>query len=103
MSDQATTKKTRKPKATKSEASNSKDETGKVRLVVKALAEKFGIRNVGMWVTMGEYDGIAVWDAPDDQAMAAFTLSMASQGILTTRTMRALSEEEFAKTVSKLP
>lgn len=43
MSDQATTKKTRKPKATKSEASNSKDETGKVRLVVKALAEKFNL------------------------------------------------------------
>ena len=69
----------------------------------KAAAEKMGVRNVGVWVTMGEYDLVAVWDAPDDQAMSAFMLSLAKLGNVTTQTMRALSEEEFAQVVSKLP
>jgi uncharacterized protein with GYD domain len=69
----------------------------------KAAGEKLGIRNVGFWLTMGEYDLVAIWDAPDDQAMAAFTLAQAKLGNVTTQTLRALSEEEFAQIVSKLP
>jgi len=69
---------------------------------VEQVAKQSGIRMVGMWVTMGESDLVAVWDAPDDQAMAAFTLSVASLGNVTTRTMRAFSEEEFAQIVGRL-
>ena len=69
----------------------------------KAGAEKLGIRVVGVWVTMGEYDLVAVCDAPNDQAVAVFQLALACQGNVTTQTMRALSEEEFAQVVSKLP
>ena len=69
----------------------------------KAAAEKLGIRVVGVWVTMGEYDLVAVCDAPDDQAVAVFQLALAGLGNVTTQTMRALSEEEFAQVVSKLP
>jgi uncharacterized protein with GYD domain len=69
----------------------------------KALAEKMGIRTVGTWVTMGEQDIVVVFDAPDDQTMSAFALAIASRGNGTTKTMRALSEEEFAQVVSKLP
>ncbi len=68
----------------------------------KAAAEKMGIRVVGVWVTMGEYDLVAIGDAPDDQTQAAFTLALAKLGNVTTQTMRALSEEEFAQVVSKL-
>lgn len=69
----------------------------------KALAEKLGARVVGVWVTMGEYDMIAVGDFPNDQAAATFVLALAGQGNVTTQTMRALSEDEFAQVVAKLP
>ncbi len=52
---------------------------------------------------MGEHDPVAIWDAPDDQTMAAFVLAQAKLGNITSQTMRALSEDEFAQVVSKLP
>ena len=68
-----------------------------------AAAESLGIRSVGVWVTMGEYDLVVVADAPNDEAVGAFMMSLASLGNVTTQTMRAFSEEEFAQIVAKLP
>jgi uncharacterized protein with GYD domain len=70
---------------------------------IRAEAEKLGIQSVGTWATMGEYDLVAIWDALGDQTMSTFVLSRAKLGLVTTKTMRALSEEEFAQVVSKLP
>jgi uncharacterized protein with GYD domain len=69
----------------------------------KALAEKMGIRPIGTWVTMGPYDLVIIGEAPDDQTMAAFSLALGRAGNVTTTTMRALSEEEFAQVVARLP
>jgi uncharacterized protein with GYD domain len=69
----------------------------------KEAAEKLGIRVVGVWHLMGEYDAMSVVEAPDDQTLATALLAGGAQGYLTTQTMRALSEEEFAQLVSKLP
>ncbi len=69
----------------------------------KAVAEKMGIRVVGVWVTMGDCDLVTIGDAPDDQTQAAFVLGLAKLGNVTTQTMRAFSEEEFAQVVSRLP
>ncbi len=66
-----------------------------------ALVE--GIRVVGVWVTMGEQDLVAVFDAPDDETVATFMLTVVGKGTATSKTMRALSEEEFAQVVSRLP
>ena len=68
-----------------------------------AAAQKLGIKKVGVWVTMGEYDLVAVLDAPNEEAASMFALSVARLGNVTTQTMRALSEDEFAKVVAKLP
>ena len=69
----------------------------------KAAMEKMGIRLVGIWWTLGEYDMVAVWDAPDDQSIATILFAMGQTGFSTGQTMRALSEEEFAQVVRKLP
>ena len=69
----------------------------------KEMAEKMGIKVVGVWVTMGEYDLVTVTDAPNDQLIGIFALALAKLGNVTTQTMRALSEDEFAQVVSKLP
>jgi uncharacterized protein with GYD domain len=69
----------------------------------KALAEKMGIQVVGVWVTMGAYDLVAIGDAPDDQTMGTFALALGSAGNVSTQTMRAFSEEEYKAVVGKLP
>ena len=69
----------------------------------RAAAERLGGKMVGMWVTMGQYDGVIIVDMPNDQAAALFSLGMASMGAATTQTMRAFSEDEFAEIVAKLP
>jgi len=69
----------------------------------RAAGEKMGIKCVGAWVTLGEYDLVIVWDAPDDQTIAAFVLAQTRLGNVTSQTLRALSEDEFAQVVAKLP
>jgi uncharacterized protein with GYD domain len=69
----------------------------------KAAVEKAGGRTIGIWLTMGEYDFVGITEWPDDQAAAAFLLRQGSGGFLTTQTMRAFSEDEFAQIVGKLP
>lgn len=69
----------------------------------KAGVEKLGGSMVGVWVTMGQYDLVGIADLPNDEAAAIFALSIGSLGNVTTQTMRALSEEEFAQVVAKLP
>jgi uncharacterized protein with GYD domain len=69
----------------------------------KALAEKTGGRTIGVWMTLGEYDLVAVSEGPDDQAAALATLGIAMQGNVTSVTMKAFSEEEFAQIVGRLP
>jgi len=68
----------------------------------RAAAETMGIKTIGLWVTMGKQDVVGVFDAPDDQTMAAFVLGLAKLGNVTAQTMRALSEDEFAQVASKL-
>ncbi len=69
----------------------------------QALAESMGIRHIGTWVTFGPYDLVTIGEAPDDAAVAAFSLALARLGSVTTTTMRAFSEEEFAAIVGRLP
>lgn len=68
----------------------------------RSNAESMGIRLVGIWVTMGAYDAAIVADAPDDATMARFAIGLAKTGQLTTSTMRALSEEEFARVAGQV-
>ena len=69
----------------------------------KEAAAKMGIKVIGVWVTVGQYDLVAVCNAPNDEAVSIFDLDIAQLGNITTQTMRAFSEEEFAQVVSKLP
>ena len=89
-------------KYTQKGLANIKGASERAKQTQGALA-KLGVRTIGLWWTLGEYDGIGVFEAPDDQAIAAASLAMASQRIITIQTLRAFGEEEFAKVVGKLP
>jgi uncharacterized protein with GYD domain len=54
------------------------------------------------YLTMGQCDGVAICDLPDD-ATAAPSCAISAQGNLRTETLKALSEAEYPKIVASLP
>lgn len=69
----------------------------------KAESQQMGIKVVGVWVTLGEYDMVTIVDAPDDQTIAARLLTTDLAGNAKSVTMRAFSEDELAQIVSRMP
>lgn len=62
-----------------------------------------GVTLETVYLTLGEYDLVAVVDAPDAKAAAAALLVTGGQGNVSTTTMAALSEDEFKSVVAGLP
>jgi uncharacterized protein with GYD domain len=52
---------------------------------------------------MGEYDLVAVSEAPSDEVAATVGLALSSLGNVRTTTLRAFTKVEFAEIVRKLP
>lgn len=69
---------------------------------VKAF-EAMGGKMYSFHVTMGPYDYVAVGEAPSDEVAAAFSLALASQGNVTTTSMRAFTPDQFKGIVGSLP
>jgi uncharacterized protein with GYD domain len=69
----------------------------------KKAAEAAGGRIIGIWWLMGQYDFMLISEAPDDITASRLLLAAGMQGYFRSTTMRALSEEEMAKTISGLP
>ena len=69
---------------------------------VKELAKKGGVTMKESYWTLGAYDVVAVFDAPDDETMTAFSLSVAKLGNVKTQTLRAFSAKDMAGILSKM-
>jgi uncharacterized protein with GYD domain len=65
--------------------------------------EAAGVRMKDFYMVTGQYDMIAVVDAPDDVALAKAILGSTSQGSITSETCRAFTEEEYRQIVKGLP
>ena len=65
--------------------------------------EKMGAKFLGFYMTMGEYDAVAVTECSSDEAAVAAVLAGSSDGNIRTTTLRAFTPEEFEKIISKLP
>jgi uncharacterized protein with GYD domain len=50
----------------------------------------------------GHYDGVLVFDLPNDEALTKFLLTIATAGFVRTTTLRAFSEAEFLKHIAAL-
>ncbi len=70
--------------------------------VSKKLAESLGGKLLEIYVTMGEYDVVVVSQCPSDEVAAALALSIAAKGNVSSLTMRAFTEDEFAEIVKKV-
>lgn len=68
---------------------------------VREMAKKAGLTMKESYWTLGQYDVVAVFDAPDDESMTAFALSVAKLGNVKTQTLRAFSAKEMTSIVGK--
>lgn len=62
-----------------------------------------GGKEIAIYVTMGRYDAIGIFEAPDDETMAKFVLAGGAQGYVRTETTRAFKADEFQQIVESLP
>jgi uncharacterized protein with GYD domain len=79
---------------------NFKDTTRRAD-AAKREAERIDGKLTIYW-TFGDYDAVCILEAPNDEAAMEFGLKVGSLGNVRTTTLRAFTEEEIAKIISKL-
>jgi uncharacterized protein with GYD domain len=67
-----------------------------------AEAQKMGMKIVEEYWTMGAYDGVVIFEAPDDETMSAFALKVGSLGNVTGQTLRAFRRDEMEGILAKI-
>src|SRR5437588_11230525 len=77
-------------------------DTGKRAAELRNHAKKHGIEVKEQLWCMGAYDGLLIFDAPDDETATSAMLSLASRGDVTTQTMRAFSASALEKVLGKV-
>lgn len=68
----------------------------------KETLKRFGSELEAFYLTMGQYDVVAISEAPDDAAAAKVALTIGSAGNVTTETLRAFTEDEYRQIIAEL-
>jgi uncharacterized protein with GYD domain len=68
----------------------------------KKAAAAVGVTWKKSYLVMGEYDVVVIVEAPDEEAMARFSLLGGLSGAVKTTTMRAFTESEADELLSSL-
>src|SRR5215208_5621360 len=66
------------------------------------IAEKHGLKLEQAYWTVGAYDMVTIFEAPDDEALSAHLLEIGSLGNVRTTTLRAYDEEEISGILRRL-
>lgn len=69
----------------------------------RALAEELGGEIVDFYVTLGQYDAVAIVEVPDVETVLTGRITMAKTGAIETETLRASDEAEVEDTIGGLP
>ena len=77
-------------------------ETTKRADAVREAAKKFGVTLKECFWTLGNYDLVLIFEAPDDASMTAVGLSIGAAGNVRTQTLRAFSKEDMNGILAKL-
>jgi len=64
--------------------------------------EQKGFRVNGLYWTQGQYDMVAVVEAPDEQSMLAGLFNIATAGNVRSETLRAFTAAELAPALQKM-
>ncbi|ESY65620.1 GYD domain-containing protein [Mesorhizobium sp. B283B1A] len=82
-------------------AKNVRDSPKRLDAARKQLGEMGGSFK-SFYLTMGDYDMVAVVEAPDDAVLARFALMLAASGNIRTRTLKAFPEFAYREIITSL-
>jgi uncharacterized protein with GYD domain len=68
-----------------------------------AKVQSRGVSIKDMYWTLGKYDQVCVFEAPDDETAASVLLAADILGNIRTQTLRAFTSSEMQKILSKVP
>ena len=68
----------------------------------KSRAAKLGVEIHDIFWTLGPFDGLVVFDAPDEETATALMIHLGSFGNVHTQTARAYNAQEMAPILGKL-
>jgi uncharacterized protein with GYD domain len=77
-------------------------DTTKRASALKSAAKKMGAKIVDTYWTLGPFDGVIIFEAPDDETATALMLNLASLGNIQTQTARAFDAQEMDAILAKL-
>lgn len=80
---------------------NIKESPRRLDAAKKALQEMGGAFK-SVFLTMGDYDMVAVYEAPDDSVAARFSFQLGRLGNVRTRTLKAFPEAAYREIVASL-
>lgn len=78
-----------------------KDSTKRLDAAKKALKDMDG-EFKSFFLTMGDYDLVAIYEAPDDAVAARFNLQIGMLGNIRTHTLKAFPETAYREIISSL-
>ena len=78
-----------------------KDSPRRLDAAKKALKDMSG-EFKSFFLTMGDFDIVAIYEAPDDAVAARFSLQMGMQGNIRTRTLKAFPETAYREIIKSL-
>jgi uncharacterized protein with GYD domain len=64
---------------------------------VKATARRLGAKITDVFWTMGRFDGLLIFEAPDEETATALMLHIGAKGNIHTQTARAFTAAEMEK------
>jgi uncharacterized protein with GYD domain len=77
-------------------------ETCKRASAFKTAAKKMGVKVQDTLWTLGAFDGVVVFDAPDEETATAAMLQLSALGNVRTKTARAFTAAEMESVLAKL-
>jgi uncharacterized protein with GYD domain len=78
-----------------------KDTTKRFEAVQEA-GKKMGVTVKDIYWTIGSYDIVGIFEAPDDATITAFALTIGMGGNIRTQTLRGFSKDEMNGVLGKL-
>lgn len=77
-----------------------KDKPERIKEVNREL-EKYGVKVLHQYATLGPYDFVNIVDAPDNTTIAKISIELGSRGTIQIKSMPAIPIDEFITAVKK--
>lgn len=78
------------------------DETTKRAASLKSVGKKLGVKVTDIYWTLGDHDGVLIFDAPNDETATTLLLHLGATGNVHTSTCRAFTTAEMEKILAKV-